>query len=342
MNYAETVDLLKREPRQWLVTGAAGFIGSHLVETLLRNGQWVRGLDNFTTGYRDNLQAVRVAVGEDAWKRFELFEADIRHLDSCRKACLGVEHVLHEAALGSVPLSVDDPLLANQSNVDGFLHMLVASRDSGVKSFVYAASSATYGDDELLPKREECIGKQLSPYAVTKYVNELYASVFTHTYGLKTIGLRYFNVFGPRQSPDGAYAAVIPLWFQALLRDTQVVINGDGQNTRDFCYIDNCVQANILASLADRDEAWDEVYNIAVGECVTLNELFGLIRYEAAVYNPAAANASFRHGDFRQGDIRYSVADISKARRLLEYEPIDTLKSGLRKAASWYASALMK
>lgn len=338
--YSKLLSTLAAAPRSWLVTGAAGFIGSNLVEILLKSGQKVTGLDNFSTGYRKNLAMVRDAVGDDLWRRFTFMEADIRDINACRAACAGVEHVLHEAALGSVPRSIEDPILTNANNIDGFLNMLVAARDAGVTSFVYAASSSTYGDEPNLPKVEDRIGSPLSPYAVTKYVNELYASVFASAYGFRTIGLRYFNIFGRRQDPNGAYAAVIPQWFAGVLAGSQVWINGDGETSRDFCHIDNCVQANLLAACAQNDDAWNQVYNVAFGQRITLNELFGLIRSEAEKHRPGAAAATAAHRDFRAGDVRHSLADISKAQRLLGYAPEYDVRSGLAEAGAWYAGNL--
>lgn len=338
--YTKLLSSLKDSPRTWLVTGAAGFIGSNLVEALLKAGQTVHGMDNLSTGHEHNLRLIREAVSEDQWRRFVFLKTDIRDLKACRKACEGVDHVLHQAAIGSVPRSIEDPIFSNDNNITGFLNMLVASRDAGVKSFVYAASSSTYGDEPTLPKVEDLIGKPLSPYAVTKYVNELYADVFSSAYGFKSIGLRYFNVFGQRQDPAGAYAAVIPQWFSDLLLGRQVFVNGDGETSRDFCFIDNCVQANLLASCAAGEQAWNQVYNVAFGQRTTLNELFALIRNEVAKYKPEAAKAEAVHRDFRAGDVRHSLADISKAEKLLGYEPVDDVRSGLAKAGAWYARYL--
>ena len=276
--YEKVKDELQAMPRKWLVTGAAGFIGSNLVETLLRLGQSVVGLDNFATGHQHNLDQVELLVGAESWQRFHFIEGDIRNLDDCRSAVDGVDYVLHQAALGSVPRSINDPITTNQANIDGFLNMLVAARDAEVKSFTYAASSSTYGDHPALPKVEENIGSPLSPYAVTKYVNELYAGVFARTYGFKTIGLRYFNIFGRRQDPEGAYAAVIPKWAASMINGDDVFINGDGETSRDFCYIENAVQANILAATATDDAARDQVYNVAVSGRTTLNQLFSFLK----------------------------------------------------------------
>ncbi|HWO42801.1 MAG TPA: NAD-dependent epimerase/dehydratase family protein, partial [Candidatus Eisenbacteria bacterium] len=271
--YLEVQELLRRSPRRWLVTGSAGFIGSHLVEVLLRLGQHVVGLDNFATGYARNLEQVKSAAGAAAWRQFRNIEGDIRDLAVCRQACEGVDYVLHHAALGSVPRSIEDPLATHGANLTGFLNMLVAARDASVKRFVYAASSSTYGDHPGLPKVEEVIGRPLSPYAVTKYTNELYAEVFGRCYGLQSVGLRYFNIFGPRQDPDGAYAAVIPKWIGQFIGRQPVYINGDGETSRDFCYVENAVQANLLAAATEAPEAVNQVYNVAVGERTTLNDL---------------------------------------------------------------------
>lgn len=338
--YTELLKKLQDQPKRWLVTGAAGFIGSNLVETLLRNGQQVVGLDNFFAGYQKNLDMVRNAAGEEKWKNFSFINGDIRDLNACREGCNGVDYVLHQAALGSVPRSIDDPILTNSSNIDGFLNMLVAARDAGVKSFVYAASSSTYGDEPTLPKQEHRIGKPLSPYAVTKYVNELYADVFASAYGFECIGLRYFNIFGQRQDPEGAYAAVIPQWFAALQSGKTVYINGDGETSRDFCFIDNCVQANILAACTQKPEARNQVYNVAFGERISLNELFDLICDEVVKHNPAASGLKPVHRDFRAGDVRHSLADISRARDLLGYAPEFSVRQGLGIAGDWYAKNL--
>lgn len=334
--YAALCEELARSPRTWLITGVAGFIGSNLLETLLRLDQHVVGLDNFATGHRRNLDEVRTLMSPTQWQRFTFLEGDIRDLDLCRQACRGVDYVLHQAALGSVPRSIEDPVATNQSNVDGFLHMLVAARDAGVQSFIYAASSSTYGDHPGLPKVEDEIGRPLSPYAVTKYVNELYAEVFDRCYGFRSIGLRYFNIFGPRQDPEGAYAAVIPKWIAAMIRDEPVYINGDGETSRDFCYVENAIQANLLAATTRDEAARGQVYNIAVGRRTTLNELFELLRAELAPRFPHLKDKRPLHRDFRPGDVRHSLADISKAQRLLHYQPTHTVEEGLRIAMDWY------
>lgn len=325
----------------WLVTGAAGFIGSNLVEALLKLGQQVSGLDNFATGHRHNLDQVKQSVSADAWMKFNFIEADIRDPAACQAACQGVDFVLHQAALGSVSRSINDPLTTNATNIDGFLNMLVAARDHGVKRFVYAASSSTYGDHPALPKIEERIGNPLSPYAVTKYVNELYANVFGRTYGTESIGLRYFNVFGPRQDPDGAYAAVIPQWIAALIRNQPLRINGDGETSRDFCYVDNVVQANLLAALSDKDAA-NAVYNIALGERTTLNELYGMMKASLQDQFPHVAQHQPQYGDFRRGDVRHSQADISKATTALGYQPTHRIGEGLKQAMDWYICSLSR
>ncbi|MEZ5501994.1 MAG: SDR family oxidoreductase [Halioglobus sp.] len=325
-----------QRPKQWLVTGAAGFIGSHLVERLLKLGQDVTGVDNFATGFRRNLEHVREAVGESSWRRFSFLEADICDPGACCESVAGCDYVLHQAALGSVPRSIADPLQSNRANIDGFLNLLVASRDAEVSRFVYAASSSTYGDHPELPKVEERIGKPLSPYAVTKYVNELYADVFSRTYGIDCIGLRYFNVFGPRQDPQGAYAAVIPLWFETLLQGASPQINGDGETSRDFCFIDNVVQANLLAATCDNSEAGNQVYNVALGGRTTLNELFYAIRSLVAQGDSAAAAIEPVYAPFRKGDVRHSQADISRARHLLGYEPSHTVEQGLVVTGDWF------
>jgi UDP-N-acetylglucosamine 4-epimerase len=327
---------LQERPRRWLVTGSAGFIGSHLIETLLSLGQEVVSMDNFATGYRQNLDEVRAAVGAQAWHRHRFVEADITDLTACRQACEGVAVVLHQAALGSVPRSIADPLLTHAANATGFLNMLVAARDAGVARFVYAASSSTYGDHPGLPKVEEEIGSPLSPYAVTKYVDELYADVFGRCYGMASIGLRYFNVFGARQDPDGAYAAVIPRWVDTMLRGSPVVIHGDGETTRDFCYVSNVVQANLLAATTAEGAAINQVYNVAVGGRMSLNALYETLRSLLGQRHPGRTFAPPRHEDFRPGDVRHSQADIAKAGRLLGYVPAYDVRAGLVEALPWY------
>ena len=331
---------LPSRPARWLVTGCAGFIGSHLVETLLALDQTVVGLDNFATGHRRNLDEIRNAVTPAQWRKFLFIEGDIRRPDDCRTACQGVDYVLHQAALGSVPRSLADPLTTNAANIDGFLNMLVAARDAGVRRFVYAASSSTYGDHPALPKVEENIGQLLSPYAVTKRVNELYADVFGRCYGLASIGLRYFNVFGPRQDPEGAYAAVIPRWTRAMLLGEDVLINGDGETSRDFCFVANAVQANLLAATAENPEAVNQVYNIALNERTSLNVLFGLLRDALLEHRPGWRVGVPLHRDFRAGDVRHSQADIAKAAQLLGYAPTHRLAEGIRVAMPWYLARL--
>jgi UDP-N-acetylglucosamine/UDP-N-acetylgalactosamine 4-epimerase len=332
--YEQLLAKLPQEPRTWLVTGVAGFIGSNLLETLLRLDQRVVGLDNFATGHQRNLDEVRGLVSAEQWARFTFHRGDIRTLDDCRRACEGVEYVLHQAALGSVPRSLMDPITTNSVNIDGFLNMLVAARDAKVQSFTYAASSSTYGDHPDLPKVEDRIGKPLSPYAVTKYVNELYADVFARSYGFSTIGLRYFNVFGRRQDPEGAYAAVIPRWIAALLHHDQVHINGDGETSRDFCYIENAVQANLLAATAN-EEALNQVFNVAVGDRTTLNQLFAALR-EALAPHGVSVTAQAVYRDFRSGDVRHSQANVAKARGLLGYSPTHRLAQGIAGSVPWY------
>jgi UDP-N-acetylglucosamine 4-epimerase len=322
--------------RRWLVTGAAGFIGSHLTEALLALGQDVVGLDNFATGKRENLDEVRAAVGAAAWRRFEFIEGDIVDFETCARACRGAEIVLHQAALGSVPRSIEAPLATHAANATGFVNMLVAARDAGVARFVYAASSSTYGDSPALPKVEEVIGRPLSPYAVTKYVNELYADVFARCYGIATVGLRYFNVFGARQDPEGPYAAVIPRWARAMLNGEPCTINGDGETSRDFCYVANAVQINLRAALATDPAALNQVYNVAVGGRTTLNELHALLAEAIRGERPRVTIAAPVYAPFRAGDVRHSQAAIGKAQRLLGYVPTHDVRQGLRAAVGWY------
>lgn len=333
--YEELCQNLPSNPKTWLITGVAGFIGSNLLETLLKLDQHVVGLDNFATGHERNLDEVQRLVSAEQWGRFRFIKGDIRELSDCQHACEGVDYVLHQAALGSVPRSLADPITTNATNISGFLNMLVAARDAKVKSFTYAASSSTYGDHPALPKVEENIGNPLSPYAVTKYVNELYADVFARCYGFQAIGLRYFNVFGPRQDPDGAYAAVIPKWTASLLKGETVFINGDGETSRDFCFVANAVQANLLAATAINPEAFNQVYNVAVGDRTTLNDLFRHLR-DALVPHGVSPAAQPTYRDFRAGDVRHSQADIGKAQRLLGYAPTHRLADGIAVAMPWY------
>jgi UDP-N-acetylglucosamine 4-epimerase len=338
--FDSTSRALRERPRRWLVTGSAGFIGSHLVESLLALGQSVTSLDNSATGHRANLDEVAASVGATAWRRHRFIDGDIRDLAACRDAVRDVDFVLHEAALGSVPRSIDDPIATNASNVDGFVNLMVASRDARVKRFVYAASSSTYGDHPGLPKVEDEIGRPLSPYAVTKLVNELYAEVFGRCYGLPAIGLRYFNVFGSRQDPQGAYAAVIPCWVRALLEGETPTINGDGETSRDFCYVANVVQANVLAATVEDPAAIGQVYNVALGGRTTLNELFAQLRDSLAAHVPEVAAINAAYGPFRDGDDRHSQADVGKARRLLGFAPSHSLAEGLQAAMPWYVKHL--
>ncbi len=342
-SYAQVLSELQRNPRVWLVTGVAGFIGSNLLETLLRNDQRVVGLDNFATGHRSNLETVQTLVSAEQWANFRFIEGDICNLDDCRRAMLWeqtkVDYVLHQAALGSVPRSIADPIATNQANISGFLNMMVAARDAGVASFTYAASSSTYGDHPALPKVEDNIGKPLSPYALTKYVNELYADVFARAYGFRATGLRYFNVFGARQDPRGAYAAVIPTWVSKYLAGGELFINGDGTTSRDFCYIANAVQANILAATSPNAEALGQVYNVAVGDRTTLGELAGMIRAELDK-RVALPETRIVHRDFRPGDVLHSQADIGKARKLLGFAPTYNVAEGLAETMDWYIALM--
>lgn len=337
--YDQVKQQLLAEPKVWLVTGVAGFIGSNLLETLLKLNQHIVGLDNFSTGFQRNLDEVKHSVSAEQWQRFEFIVGDICDLDTCKSALKhaaggDVNYVLHQAALGSVPRSIDDPINTNKSNIDGFLNMLVAAKDAGVDSFTYAASSSTYGDHPALPKVEKNIGNPLSPYAVSKYVNELYASVFARVYDFKTIGLRYFNVFGPRQNPEGVYAAVIPKWTAAMIKGEQVFINGDGETSRDFSYVDNAVQLNILAATAHK-EAKNEVYNMALGSKTTLNELYvGILK--ALQEHGIVYLKSPKYKEFRVGDVRHSQADITKAKEKLGFYPTHEIIPGIHAAMPWY------
>lgn len=340
MGQYETVcEQLKQAPKTWLVTGVAGFIGSNLLETLLTLNQKVVGLDNFATGHQHNLDEVQNLVSTEQWANFKFYEGDIRNLEDCQKSCANVDYVLHQAALGSVPRSIADPITTNAANITGFLNMLVAARDAKVASFTYAASSSTYGDHPALPKVEENIGKPLSPYAITKYVNELYADVFARTYGFKAIGLRYFNVFGKRQDPNGAYAAVIPKWTAAMIAGDDVFINGDGETSRDFCFIENTVQANILAATTQNENAKNQVYNVAVGDRTTLNDLFNGIKL-ALNENSVMYVKSVIYRDFRAGDVRHSQADVSKINEKLGYIGHYNVLQGVEKAMPWYINKI--
>ena len=339
--YQQVKKSLISQPKTWLIPGCAGFIGSNLLETLLLLNQKVVGLDNFSTGHQHNLDEVQEEVSKEQWQNFTFIEGDIRNLTDCHQAVTSVndgndavDYILHQAALGSVPRSLSDPITTNETNISGFLNMLVAAKEANVSSFVYAASSSTYGDHPALPKVEDAIGKPLSPYAVTKYVNELYADVFHKSYGLDSIGLRYFNVFGKRQEPDGAYAAVIPKWTAAMIADEQVVINGDGETSRDFCFIENAVQANILAATAE-GESKNQVYNVALGDRTSLNFLFNSLKQALEINNVVYKKSPF-YQDFRAGDVLHSQADIGKARSLLGFEPEFKIAQGIAKAMPWY------
>lgn len=338
--YQDVQEHLRSHQYHWLITGAAGFIGSNLVESLLKLGQKVTGLDNLSTGYLHNFEQIEQLVGAGTWRNFRFIKGDIQSLEDCVDACHGIDFVLHEAALGSVSRSIEDPILTNASNITGFVNMLVAARDAKVKRFVYAASSSTYGDDPKLPKVEDEIGKPLSPYAVTKYVNELYADVFARVYEVESIGLRYFNVFGPRQDPNGAYAAVIPHWIAALIKNAELAINGDGETSRDFCFIENVIQANLLAALTNDPAAVNQVYNVALGDRTTLNELYQTMRSVLSDQFPHLHAHQPQYREFRKGDIRHSQADISKARTLLGFEPTHRISTGLRQAMDWYIGHL--
>lgn len=335
--YDQVCARLPTQTKTWLVTGVAGFIGSHLLEALLGLDQTVIGLDNFATGYKHNLDQVRRAVTSAQWDRFRFILGDICNLDDCNSACVGVDFVLHQAALGSVPRSLEDPIVANSANVSGFLNMLVAARDARVARFVYAASSSTYGDNPDMPKVEGLIGRPLSPYAVTKYVNELYADVFARCYGLESIGLRYFNVFGPRQDPNGAYAAVIPKWIDALLKKEAVFINGDGETSRDFCYVANVVQANLLAATTLNAQAINQIYNVATGERTSLNALFDILKNAIQMQTNSRFEMQAIHRPAVAGDIRHSQADISKAQQLLGYRADFLAQERLSVVLEWFA-----
>ena len=332
--YEQLLEELPHNPKTWLITGVAGFIGSNLLETLLKLDQKVVGFDNFATGHQHNMDEVRSLVTAEQWTRFQFIEGDIRTLNDCQKACEGIDYVLHQAALGSVPRSINDPITTNATNIDGFLNMLVAARNAQVKSFTYAASSSTYGDHPDLPKVEAVIGKPLSPYAVTKYVNELYADVFSKTYGFSATGLRYFNVFGRRQDPKGAYAAVIPKWIDAMIGGQDVIVNGDGETSRDFCYVDNAVQANLLAAVGGSIPT-PRVYNVAYGQRTTLNQLYYLIEEEFSKLNVSLGSNKVYQG-FRAGDVKHSLADIGLAAKELGYQPDFNIQDGIKKTVDWY------
>jgi UDP-N-acetylglucosamine 4-epimerase len=344
--YAQLKARLAVEPHTWLITGVAGFIGSNLLETLLALNQRVVGLDNFATGHQRNLDEVQSLVSPEQWGNFQFIKGDIRNLEDCKRAMTfspsgdAVEYVLHQAALGSVPRSIENPVTTNETNISGFLNMLVAACDAKVKRFVYAASSSTYGDHPGLPKVEDKIGNPLSPYAVTKYVNELYADVFARTYGFNTIGLRYFNVFGPRQDPDGAYAAVIPKWISSMIKGEPVFINGDGETSRDFCFIENVRQINLLAATTENPQATNQVYNVAVGDRTTLNQLYEQLQLNLLHNFPYIKDAKPIYRDFRAGDVRHSLADISKSNQLLGYHPTHPIADGLQVAMGWYVQQL--
>jgi len=329
---------LRERPRTWVVTGAAGFIGSHLVEHLLRLDQVVVGLDNFATGQRRNLSDVLELLSAEQRARFRMDEGDIRDAGACARACAGADLVLHQAALGSVPRSIKDPRQTHEVNVSGFLRVLMAAREAGIRRVVYASSSSVYGDHPALPKVEEVTGKPLSPYAASKRADELYADAFGHCYGLELIGLRYFNVFGPRQDPNGEYAAVIPRWFAGMLGRGEPVIHGDGETSRDFCFVDNVIQANLLAATVEDPAAIGQAYNVAFGDRTTLNQLFEMIREQVARVREEARTIQATYREFRPGDVRHSLADIGKARRLLQYAPTHSVRDGLERAAAWYSS----
>jgi len=342
--YEELQEYLKHNQNTWLITGVAGFIGSNLLEALLILNQKVVGLDNFDTGYQNNIdQAIIDAekvVDKSLIDNFSFINGDIRELKDCQQACRDVDYVLHQAALGSVPRSIEDPINTNKANIDGFLNMLVASKDAKVRRFVYAASSSTYGDHPGLPKVEDQTGNPLSPYAVTKVVNELYASVFSRVYDFKTIGLRYFNIFGKRQDPDGAYAAVIPKWALAILNEEDVFINGDGETSRDFCYIDNTIQMNLLAATTNNENAVDQVYNVALNDRINLNNLYQMIEDRLIKRSDGLKKKDPIYRNFRAGDVRHSLADISKAQKLLDYQPKYKISEGMDEAMDWYIESL--
>ncbi len=341
--YQKCQEQLLSQPKTWLITGVAGFIGSNLLEALLRLNQNVVGLDNFSTGFQHNLDEVHMLVTPEQWDRFRFIEGDIRNLGDCQKACAGgVDYVLHEAALGSVPRSLENPIVTNETNISGFLNMLVAARDAHVARFVYAASSSTYGDHPVLPKVEDQIGKPLSPYAVTKYVNELYAEIFSRCYGFHTIGLRYFNVFGKRQDPNGTYAAVIPKWIGSMIKGEQIYINGDGDTSRDFCYINNVIQINLLAATTNNKESINQIYNVAVGSQTTLNQLYNMLKSILTKSLKHCEEIKPLYREFRRGDVRHSMANIEKAKQNLGYSPSHTIDIGIIDAMPWYINFYRK
>ena len=335
-NYQELLNEIKNKPKSWLITGVAGFIGSNLLETLLKNNQKVIGIDNFSTGFQSNLDEVRGNLTNDEWNNFNFIKNDICNYDICYESCTNVDYVLHQAALGSVPRSIKNPLDTNKANVTGFLNIINAAKENNVKSFTYASSSSAYGDHEALPKIEENIGKPLSPYAGSKLINEIYAEIFSKTYGFNSIGLRYFNVFGKRQNPDGPYAAVIPKWIMAIIKNDDVNIYGDGETSRDFCFVENAVQANILAAISSSD-AKNNIYNVALGDRTSLNQLFQFIKVAFDEHDIDYAKKPI-YSDFRKGDVRHSKADISKAVEKLNYSPTHKIKDGIIDTISWYLS----
>ena len=334
-SYTKIKKTLLVNPKIWLITGVAGFIGSNLLETLLKLNQKVVGLDNFSTGNENNLKEVQGLVSKKQWANFTFIKGNISNLKSCQLACQGIDYVLHQAAIGSVPRSIKDPINTNKSNITGFLNMLVAAKDANVKNFVYAASSSTYGDHKKLPKKEHIIGNPLSPYAVTKYVNELYADVFNKAYEFNSIGLRYFNVFGKRQTPNSTYAAVIPKWIHAIIKNEEIFINGDGKTSRDFCFIENAIQANILAATNTNKKAFNNIYNIALGDRTSLNELYAMLQ-SAINKQSNIKHSKLIYRDFRAGDVKHSQADISKAKNLLGYRPTHKVKSGIDETINWH------
>lgn len=339
-NYLEIQESLLSNKHKWLITGVAGFIGSNLLEKLLKLNQSVVGLDNFSTGHQHNLDEVKKIVSEKQWNNFKFIEGDITNLDDCNKAVLEIDYVLHQAALGSVPRSIANPIATNNANINGFINILNSSKDANVKRFVFAASSSTYGDHPALPKKEDIIGKPLSPYAITKLVNEMYADMFYSCYGFEYVGLRYFNVFGKRQDPNGAYAAVIPKWVNQILNNLDIEIYGDGKTSRDFTYVDNAVQMNILAATTSNPTAVNQIYNTAVGEQNSLNELFNEINKNLMDYNEISKNSKLTYKDFRKGDVKHSLADISKAQNLLSYTPTVRFNEGIKKTCQFMIDSI--